>query len=289
MSDQYKGLFSLHGGLLLFGGTAIFSHTLDLSALDITAWRCVVAAALLLGWLGLRKKTLVFNSTAHWLGLIALSVLMGLHWVTYFHSMQVSSVTTGMLALFTYPVITVLLEPVFDRTRLQLRDLLAAILVVSGVVLMTPALDPDNPVAAGVFWGILSAALFSVRNILQRRYFSAYSPVLIMGWQTFFVAAMLLPFASHQLFSLPSEQWFQLLLLGTVFTAAPHTLLANSLRYLKATSVGLISCLQPVYGTLLAAILLSEHPDFMTIAGGLLIIAAAANETLKKQPTKLKP
>ncbi len=283
MSDHLKGLTSLHLGLLLFGGTAIFSQTLQLNALDLTTWRCLIAAALLLGWLSLRRKSLRFDNRKEWLGIVGLSVLMGLHWVTYFHSMQIAGVTVGMLALFTYPVITVFLEPVFNKTRLQIRDLFAALLVVGGVVMMTPSLNPDDPIAMGVFWGVISALLFTLRNLTMKKYYSSHSPVKTMGWQTLFVFIMLLPFSSDEVLSLDADQWLQLLLLGTIFTAAPHTLLANSLCFLKASSVSLISCLQPVYGAVLAFILLSEQPEVTTLLGGCLIIAAAANETLKKK------
>ncbi|WP_417598396.1 DMT family transporter [Oceanospirillum sp.] len=284
-SDHLKGLLSLHGGLLLFGGTALFSQTLHLNALDMTAWRCLIAGVLLLGWLRLRNKKIGFAHNHHNLGILGLSVLMGLHWVTYFHSMQIAGVTVGILSLFTFPVMTVLLEPVFDRARLKGKDLFAALLVVSGVSLMTPSLNPDDPIALGVFWGVISAFLFTLRNLFMKKYYSQYSPVQTMGWQSLLVAIMLLPFVSGEVLSLPGEQWFQLFLLATVFTAAPHTLLASSLRYLKAASISLISCLQPVYGALLAFLILGEQAQTMTLIGGSLIIAAAVNETLSKKQT----
>ncbi len=284
-SEHLKGLFSLHGGLLLFGGTALFSQTIHLSALDMTAWRCLIAGVLLLGWLQLRGRPLSFEHSRHNLGILGLSVLMGLHWVTYFHSMQIAGVTVGILALFTFPVMTVLLEPVFDRVRLKGKDLFAALLVVAGITLMTPSLNPDDPIALGVFWGVISAFLFTLRNLFMKKYYSQYSPLLTMGWQSLLVALMLLPFVSDEVLSLPGEQWFQLFLLATVFTAAPHTLLANSLRYLKAASISLISCLQPVYGALLAFLILGEQAETMTLIGGSLIIAAAVNETLSKKQT----
>lgn len=283
MSNHFRGLLSLHAGLLLFGGTALFSQTIALNALDMTTWRCLVAAILLLGWLKLRRQPLGFTHHREWLGILGLSVLMGLHWVTYFHAMQVAGVAVGMLSLFTFPVITVLLEPIFDKTRLHFGDLAAALLVVCGIALMTPTLDANNPVSLGIFWGVLSACLFTLRNLIQKRYFSHYSPLLTMGWQTLLVMLLLLPFTSDEVTHLASEQWLQLLLLGTVFTAAPHTLLANSLRYLKAASISLISCLQPVYGVVLAFLLLEEQPALMTLIGGSLILAAAAKETLKKR------
>lgn len=73
--------------------------------------------------------------------------------------------------------------------------------------------------------------------------------------------------------------WLLLLLVGVVFTATPHALFASSLRSLSATTAGLISCLQPLYGSILAIILLHERPDILTIIGGLLVVSAAIFET----------
>jgi len=282
-SDQFKGLLSLHTASLLFGGTALFSQTIQLNAIDLTAWRCLIAGLFLFAWLKLKQQPLTFEHQHHYFGIIGLAVLVGLHWITYFHAMQVAGVTVGILALFTYPVMTVLLEPIFDRARIKARDLIAAVLVVGGVSLMTPSLNPEDPIAVGIFWGVLSALLFTLRNLLMKKYYRQYSPLLTMGWQSVLVTIMLLPFVTDELQALEGDQWLQLLLLGTFFTAAPHTLLANSLRYLKAASVSLISCLQPVYGAALAFLILGEQIELMTLIGGSLIIAAAVNETLRKK------
>ena len=75
------------------------------------------------------------------------------------------------------------------------------------------------------------------------------------------------------------HDWLLILLVGVVFTAAPHALFASSLRHLSATTAGLIACLQPLYGSILAFILLNERVNIWTIIGGLLVISAALFET----------
>ena len=75
------------------------------------------------------------------------------------------------------------------------------------------------------------------------------------------------------------SDWLLLLFVGIIFTATPHALFASSLRHLSATTAGLISCLQPLYASILAVILLHERPDILTIIGGLLVISAAIFET----------
>ncbi|WP_350636509.1 EamA family transporter, partial [Pseudoalteromonas sp. GW168-MNA-CIBAN-0100] len=54
---------------------------------------------------------------------------------------------------------------------------------------------------------------------------------------------------------------------------------AASLKHLSAATAGLIACLQPLYGTLLAIIILHERPSIATFIGGALIVSAACFET----------
>ena len=66
-----------------------------------------------------------------------------------------------------------------------------------------------------------------------------------------------------------------LLLLGVVFTALAHTLFIRSMRTIKAQQASIIISLEPVYGIVLAALLLSEIPTVRMLIGGGLILGAA--------------
>ncbi|MEJ2157319.1 MAG: DMT family transporter [Desulfobacteraceae bacterium] len=102
-----------------------------------------------------------------------------------------------------------------------------------------------------------------------------------MCYQLIVISLMLLPFVSFDESLLIDNRLPLLLLLGVVFTAAPHVLLVASLRHIKATSASLILCLHPMYSILFAAILISEIPSFRTMLGGLLIICIAVSESIR--------
>ncbi|SQD79053.1 exported protein of unknown function, might belong to Permease [Moritella yayanosii] len=86
-----------------------------------------------------------------------------------------------------------------------------------------------------------------------------------MFYQTLLTACMLSPFLSVDLAEINNDNWTLLVVLGICFTAMPHTLLVTALRYLKAKTVGLTTCLQPLYGSLLAIHFLGEIPNAATI------------------------
>ena len=280
-SSERSGLIELHLAVLLFGGTALFSKLIPLSALDITALRCCIAAlalALLVKLSGQRLRLICGKDYAIALGL---GIIVSLHWVTYFAAMQLSSVAIGMIAFFTYPVMTVLVEPFFTGKRLELADIISGICVLLGVSLLIPEANLGNDVTLGIIIGILSAALFTARNLLHKRYFAGYGGAQAMYYQTGVSALFLLPWLEVDPGAIQANVWWLVILLGIVFTAAPHALFTSALRQLSAKTVSLVSCLQPLYGALLALLILGEGLAMKTLIGGALVVFTAVYETQK--------
>ena len=98
------------------------------------------------------------------------------------------------------------------------------------------------------------------------------------------MAVVLLCFTDTVVLDIENNQWWLLVLLGIVFTAVPHTLFAHGLIHLKAKTASLIACVQVVYATLFAAVLLGEWPSVNVLIGGLIVISAAMYESLPKKP-----
>ena len=173
MSDSRQGLSVLYVAVLLLALNGLFSKLIPLDATSITQLRSGFAAITLLAFAVLRKRQFKLDSMQQYIGIYAIGVLLGLHWICFFHSMQVSTVAIGMLSLFTYPMITVLLEPFYTRQKILVSDIVAALIVLVGVFIMLgdkiTAFDSD--IAQGVFWGVISAFLFALRNLLQKYYY----------------------------------------------------------------------------------------------------------------------
>ncbi|PCH97022.1 MAG: EamA family transporter [Gammaproteobacteria bacterium] len=283
MKVQQQSLLFLHSAVLLFGGTALFSKLIGLPALDITVYRTGVAAIVLFILLTLQKKQIKLASIKDYGIAILLGVVVGIHWVTYFTGMQKAGVTVGIIAFFTYPVITVFLEPLLSKTKAKslpkMKDVVIAFIVLFGIFLLIPDIDFGNQVTLGIAMGVVSAFFFALRNVLHKNYFSQYSGPHTMLYQTLVACLMLALFVEVPPMEVSSSDWWLILLVGVVFTAMPHALFASSLRHLSATTAGLISCLQPLYGSALAFMLLNERVNLQTIIGGLLVISAALFET----------
>ncbi|MCW8833943.1 MAG: DMT family transporter [Colwellia sp.] len=283
MKAQQQSLLFLHMSVLLFGGTALFSKLIGLPALDITVYRTGVAAIVLFILLTLQKKKITLKCAKDYGVAVLLGVVVGIHWVTYFAGMQMAGVTIGIIAFFTYPVITVFLEPLLSRAKIKstpkIKDIIIAFIVLVGIFLLIPEINLGNQVTLGIATGVISAFFFAIRNILHKNYFSHYSGPHTMLYQTLVAFIMLGLFVEVPPWQVTNKDWSLILLVGIVFTAMPHALFASSLRHLSATTAGLISCLQPLYGSVLAFLLLSERVSLLTVIGGILVVSAALFET----------
>ena len=280
MNPVKRSLLSLHFTVILLSGASLFSNIVPLNAVDITFGRSLFACIVLFGFLALTGTSLRLRSWQCYGVATGLGVLMAAHWTSYFAAMQYAGVSVGMIALFTFPVITVLLEPLFERFKLAWQDIVSALVVLVGIYLIVPSPSLDNDTTLGVLIGVSSAFLYAFRNLLHRKHFAHYGGAKAMAYQILTVCICLIFFVSDDFYIAPQEIWLQLLLLGTLFTALPHALVATSLKHLRAKTFSLIACMQPFYGVILAIIILRENPTWGTLIGGILVTSASVYETV---------
>src|SRR5262249_47305112 len=158
--------------------------------------------------------------------------ILALHWYSFFHSIQVSTVAIGLLAFSTFPLFTTFLEPLAFSERIHRDDVITALIVTVGLVLVTPSLDFRNQLTQGVLWGVLSAFAYAVLALLNRLYTARYPSVSISFYQQAVAALCILPFALQAQTHISPTDWAYLIVLGVVFTALGQGLVVASLKHL---------------------------------------------------------
>jgi drug/metabolite transporter (DMT)-like permease len=279
MSSAKNALLTLHLSAFLMGATGLFSKLIDLPAWDITGYRTWIAAVVLFAWVWWRERNVRLHNSRDYWRILLLGCLLGLHWITFFYSMQIASIAIGVISLYAYPVLTVLLEPWIKGIRLDWRDLASGVLVLVGIYCLVPEFDMANNLTQGVFWGLIAAVTFALRNLLLGHWFSHQSAALSMSYQVLVVALLMSPVLILSPHTPAPHDWTLIVILGLVFTAVTHTLLGFTLRYLSAKTVGLVACLQPVYAVIYAALFLDSYPELNTMIGGVIIVSAAMYES----------
>lgn len=206
---------------------------------------------------------------------------MGIHWVTYFYSLSLSSVAIGMLSIYTYPVITTFLEPLLLKTRFSKMHLGLAVLVLFGIYFLVPEFSFENEQTLAVAFGVTSAFFYSLRNLLMKQEVEKYNGSVLMMYQMIIITILLSPVLFLFDLSAVPSQLAPILVLAVVTTCFGHTLLLMSFRNFSVTTASIISSAQPVYGILLGLLFLGEYPTINTIIGGALIIFSVFAEIIR--------
>lgn len=276
-----QSLLEIHGAVVLFGLAGLFGKWLDLSPFLIVLGRVFFASFALFIFFLLSRHPLKITPAKNYPLFIFLGLILAVHWSAFFQSIQTSTVAIGLLSYSSFPVFTAFLEPLIFKEKIEASTLLYALLCVLGIFLIIPRFDPADSVYRGVLWGLTAGLTFSVLTILNRKLSLKYSSLLITFYQDFWATLFLLPFFFVMRPILGSRDILLLLILGIFCTALAHSLFIKGMRLIKAQTAAIISSLEPVYGIILALIILNEVPKWRTVMGGMIILGTTFAVTWK--------
>lgn len=284
-TGRMGSLAAIHLAVILFGFAGLFGKFLFCSPLVIVFGRTSFAALALLPLvLASRSETAQLCLTRRRMGnYMLLGALLAVHWCAFFLSIQISTVALGLLTFSTFPLFVTLLEPLFFKQRVKRQDVIMALFVFAGLVLVLPSFDFSEKPVKGALWGIFSGLTFALLAILNKRNIVLEPPVRLAFFQNLFASAAILPVFALVPQAVPAPgQILLLAILGVIFTALAHTLFISSLTNLRAATVSIITCLEPLYGIILAVILLGEIPNLGMVVGGIIILSATLLASLSK-------
>lgn len=268
-----KNLLQIHTAVLLFGLAGLFGKWMVQPAVIIVLGRVFFATLFLTAVLLWQKQSIRLHARRDGLVLLLMGVILAAHWVSFFQSIQVSTVAIGLLTVSTFPLFVTFLEPAFFHEPLHRRHVALALITLGGVALVIPNFDLSNNLTQGALWGIFSGFTFAILSLLNRRYVARY-PSQVMAWyQDGTAVLVLLPFYFLLRPTFTAQDVGLLLLLGVLFTAVAHVLFISGLATVKAQTASIIASLEPVYGIFMAALFLDEIPSTRTLLGGAIILA----------------
>jgi drug/metabolite transporter (DMT)-like permease len=212
---------------------------------------------------------------AHGFLLVAAGPLLAAHWWCFFEAVQRGSVGLALLSFATYPAFVCLLGWWWLGERLSRTTTVACIAVVSGLALLAPNSPLSLRLLMPLGFGVISGLTFALLTLANRKLAKTLPPLVIVSVQTGVAGLVLLPAAVQGIGAAPRRDWLWLALLGVVCTALAHLGFTASLTRLRAATVGITTALEPVYGIMLAWLLLGERPGPGMIMGGLLILSGA--------------
>lgn len=291
-----KGLHTyhllLHFTVFLFGFTGILGRLITVPG-DLLVWYRTAIAFVSIFVILLIRKTSLRLRPREMFRLLLIGLVVGAHWITFFHAIKISNVSVALACMSVTTLAVSLLEPLFFRTRISVAEVIGGIFVGLGLILIA---NVQLNYIAGIITGLTSAILSGLFTIFNKKIASQHNGFVISWYEmlganlgvTIFIL-LTEPFKFQII--LPVMDWVWLIYLGTVCTAFAYWSTVIVLKKLSAYTVVMVINLEPIYGTLMAALIFREyhelHPGFY--AGSIIIILSVLLYSLYKQNTnKLK-
>lgn len=207
----------------------------------------------------------------------------------YFQTIQLASLSTAAILLYTSPIFVLLLSVPLFGEKLTKKKLLCLVMafvgcaLASGVAAGGMALSPETllfGMGSGFGYGLYS--IFS-RFALQR----GYHPITITAYIFLFGAIGGIPLTDFGPIAAVAgrpENLLYLLVYTAVTTIVPYIAYTTGLRYVENGVAAVLACIEPVMATIFGIFVFSELPGLMGWAGIVLVLAALVllNQSPKK-------
>ena len=282
-NSHIKNLSGIVLAALFISTSGVLGKYIEMPSEVIVWFRSVFAAIFLYVFCKFKKIDLEIKSKKDLLPFVISALFMAAHWTTYFYALKMSNVALGMLSLYTFPVITALLEPFFVKTKFNPIHILLGILVLVGIYILAPEFTLENTHLKGILFGVLSAFCYAIRILILKQHIGNYNGSMLMFYQTLIITICFFPVLFLMDISGFQSQFPYLILIALLTTAIGHTMMVYSLKHFSVSTASIISSVQPIFGIIIAFFAVNEIPTFNTYIGGSLILITVIIESLRSK------
>jgi len=287
MNTKTKSHLLLHSVVAIFGFTGILGKLITIDAIPLVFWRTTIGGIVILVWLAIRKK-ITKKSRSTVLKMSGVGLLVAAHWILFFASIKMSTVSVALVMVATTPMFVGFIEPLVFRRKLDLKELFVSAIVIAGV---STIFSISSEYQLGMILGLLSAflaALFTTLNGVLVKEFDASNISMVELLSASVGITLLLVFTggmNKELFIMSSENWLWISVLAVVATSFAFIASTAVMKVLTPFTTAIAINLEPVYAIILAVLIFGDE-EVMGVEfyfGASLIIGAVIVNTLIKR------
>jgi len=254
-----KNLIILHITVVVWGFTGILGKLISISAIPLVWYRVLIAFIALFVYFKVSKADIKISKNA-FLKLFFTGAIVGLHWILFFQSIKLSAVSIALVCLSSITLFTAILEPLFNRKKIDILDVFTGLLIIIGITLI---FNFESRYKLGIISGLSSALCASIFSIINAKQIKNRSAPIISFYELagawVWISIYNILTGGFENFTLPgTTDSIYLLFLGVVCTSVAYVAGVAVMQDLSAFRVALITNLEPVYGIILAFIIFGK-------------------------------
>lgn len=259
---------------------------ISLEAIPLVWYRMLLAAGFVFLFLIFKKENLRFSLRT--LGKFCFAgILIALHWLTFFGAIKASNVSVTLAVLSTGAFFASLLEPLLYGRKIILYEVLFGLIVVVGLYII---FDVEASYTLGIILALISAFLSALFSVINGKFVLQHKASAISFYELLFGVigiSIYLAFGGKfntEFFTVSVHDWIYLIILASACTAYAFIASIQVMKWISPYTVMLTINMEPVYGIILALIVLgdSENMSPQFYYGALIILLTViANGIIK--------
>ncbi len=266
--SNLKHFLQLHLIVFIWGFTAILGALISIDSVPLVWYRMLLAVVFVLIYFIIKKRRFSIDVKSLF-KFILTGTIIALHWIAFFESIKVSTVSIALITMSTGAFFTSLIEPLFFKRRIKAIEIVLGLLVIVGLYII---FNFESKYSLGILYALVASflsALFSVLNGIfvkktDAEVISFYQLLFGVGFVTIFL--FFTDSFSVAFFTLKPSDWLYLLILSSVCTAYAFMVSIKIMKHLTPYTVILTMNLEPIYAIILALLIFGDkekmNPEF---------------------------
>tara|TARA_B100000780_G_scaffold3116_1_gene2596 strand:+ start:1855 stop:2685 length:831 start_codon:yes stop_codon:yes gene_type:complete len=247
--------------VIILGLTGVFGKLISLSAIHLVWYRMGIAFVSIAIFLAF-KKQLFSISKKDFFGLLGVGALVTFHWLCFFESIKVSTVSVAVVCLATSSLFSALIEPFFFKRKFLFYEVIMGVVV---VVALAFIMGTETKYFLGYFYGIIAALLATLFTLFNAKYINKVGAAKItmieMLSGVIIISCILFFQQDYTVFTtkISVTDLSYLIILGTLCTAMVFVWLTEIMRHITPYSLIMAINLEPVYSIIFALIIFGDN------------------------------
>jgi len=246
--------------VIILGLTGVFGKMISLDSIHLVWYRMGIAFVSLTIFL-IFKQQLHTISKKNFIELLGVGALVTIHWLCFFESIKVSTVSIAVVCMATSSLFSAVIEPLFFKRKLLAYEIVMSIIVVIALVFV---MEAETKYMLGYIYGIIAALFGTLFTLFNAKYIkkvgAAQITMIEMLSGVIIISALLIYNQDYMVFSslILLNDLYYLLILGVLCTAMVFVWMTEIMRYITPFSLIMAINLEPIYSIILALIIFGD-------------------------------
>ena len=278
--------------MFIWGFTAVLGALISIGATALVWYRMLIASLVIFVYIKIKGISLKAKGKTL-LGLAGVGVLIALHWLTFFGAVKIANVSITLAMMSTGAFFTSILEPIFYKRKIIWYELVFGLLVIGGLYLI---FEVETRYTEGIIVALISALLAALFTLFNGKYAKKHDSVMISFYELLTGALFITVFLAvtnrfdASFFQVQQTDWIYLIILATVCTAYAFIASVKVMKHLTPYTIMLTTNMEPVYGIILAFLILGDAEQMNTgfYFGAILILLTVILNGILKNARRRK-